>query len=248
MGHIKKQRTELDSSLEYWRSEVERRTTVNLTSSNTKSRKDVQNAQIALSRVEAKRVSLKAEEKELEERATFKSGEGEEGLTEFLGNDLSGDDWNTLDEAARDNGYESRSAYVRELLQSLPTIVGSASEAGKLPVKGAPASNWGRRPTQGTQGGQGSYERHGRGVRVTRTELERLEKESALFGISRSDYVRCLLLGDDPRKFGHHVGSSTAEDTRKRNSYFEESNGVGALEAQAWWHDHIRAIRRGASS
>ena len=160
------------------------------------------------------------------------------GLTKFIGSCFKPDEWELLDHRAKERGI-TRSALVRELLDGLPTfnpVLAGVSPWQKWEGERSPFR-------QATQGRKGNYTRESRGIRVSETTLKRLEREAGLFGLTTSDYVRAVVLGKDPRTFGHHVSAEYATEQLAAIQRVEEAENVEPQNVQAFWQERIRAER-----
>lgn len=182
------------------------------------------------------------EEAELEKmnyELTLQKRTRKSGKKQFLGVDLKQEEWDYLTQVAIDRGYSSRSELVRELLNGLPVI--RPFLAGTESVQHWDGTNtWGRQPTTGRKG---NYYREAHGVRVTEDELQRLEREAGLFGLTRSDYVRALVMGRDPRTFGYHISTIRREESLNVIAKAEQIAGVTEQNVQQYWAEAIRKER-----
>lgn len=160
----------------------------------------------------------------------------------FMGADLKASEWAILTEEAKALGYKSRSALIRKRLRDLPTIKSvEATSTKRQEWENGAGATWGRQPTTGAKG---NYERGSRGVRTDDATIERLEAEAEIFGITRSDYTRCLLLDLDPRSLGHHIGEKRAEELREKVGNREQNHTVTAQDTKTFWTDQVLEVRR----
>jgi len=240
LGHISQFKEQQQRKADYWQDEVERRAERLEASPSAVNRRNLSIAESALGKAQKKVEGFQQEEETILARRAEKSDEGKTASKDiFLAPDLRTDEWEELDRLAGE-GWESRSDLVRTRLLDLPAISkASAEQVGRQKFDGG-GNGWGRRPTQGTAG---KYLRESRGVRIDEETQERLNEEAAVFGITRSDYVRCLLFKQDPRKVGHHIGDKGAEVLQGNASYREELAGVDGAGAPAYWKGQIKAIR-----
>ena len=237
-SHIRKnhasklsRKVEAAKNLEFRKQQLEQK-------DNWETRRNLANAERLLAKAEAEFQDAEAEKMELDLRPTEKNHGKGKSLTKFIGSCLKPGEWEQLNHDARERGI-SRSELVRERLDGYPTInpvLAGVSPWQKWEGDRSPY----RQPTQGVKG---NYHRESRGVRVTEADLTRLEREAGLFGLKRSDYVRALVMGRDPRTFGYHISAEHAEEQLWMLETVEHAGRVEPQNVQAFWQERIQAER-----
>lgn len=243
VGHLRKARDTAEMKLDDWTAKVNQRRIIVENHDTKENRRNLERAEANVEAYTAKLASLVVEEAEAEARkaAAEANKQNTKALNQFLACELKPEEWELIREEAKALGYNSRSQLVRKRLTALPEI---------RSVEGAntPKQEWRgnksqfRQPTQGRNRLRG-YEREANGVRVDADTLERLDREAELFGISRSDYVRALLLDLDPRSLGHHVGRRRSEELQDFITLEEQGHIITAQDARTYWHNRILEVR-----
>lgn len=241
-SHIKMTLNQQKEKLDYWLIEVEQRKLQAENEPNALNRRKVRDGEKALEGQKEKISALDDELFEAEKRASQERKTRKPVHTSFLNADLRQDEWEQLNQEARLLGYRNRSQFIRARLTEMPTI--EASKAEDIPYLEIHGGNdTGGRPA--TEGVSGSYERGTRGVKLPPAELERLEAEADIFGISRSDYVRALILGQDPRKLGNHMADDRKASIKKNIIAWAEENAKagGGVSTTRFWKRAITEVR-----
>jgi hypothetical protein len=235
--HIRENYKKQQEAEELWASEVSVRRTQVAASPNRRTRQSLRVAEGALAKAKEKVEAARAEHQEQEDReAKIVKPQGNGQLTDFAATLFKGEEWEGLANEAAGRGI-SRSELIRERLGQLPRIT-ARTASPRPPVE---TKTHGRQPTDGTEG---IYRRETRGVRIPPEVLVRLDAEASLFGLSRSDYTRALVLELDPRRLGNHVGSSNAQTIAEQLQAHEAANNVTAADAASYWQEQVQDIRR----
>lgn len=199
----------------------------------------VDRARAALAKSNSKVEQAEAELADIELRKEKNVRGRGQSLNKFLGGCLKPEEWDAL-RAEATQKETTVSELVRERLNGYPAI--KPVLAGDRPWQ-----RWNDGATGGrripTQGGGNNYQRENQGVRVSETKLAQLEREAGLFGLTRSDYVRSLVMGVDPRTFGHHISTGYAENQIAHIKRVENINNVTPATAQEYWTEAIRKER-----
>lgn len=241
-SHIRQTLDQQIEKLDYWLIEVERRKAQAEEEPNALNRRKVRDGEKALQGQKEKVVALDDELLEAEKRASQEKKTRKPVHTSYLNADLRQDEWEQLNEEARLLGYKNRSHFIRARINEMPTI--EASRGEDLPYLQINGGNGtGGRPA--TEGVAGDYERGTRGVRLSPAELERLDAEANIFGLTRSDYVRALILGQDPRKLGHHMADGRREGIKKNVIAWAEENAKagGGVSTTRFWKRAVKEVR-----
>lgn len=210
---------------------------------NWQTERNLESARNMLAKAKVRLEQAEAAKMEFDLQPTEKNHGKGKGLDKFIGACFKPGEWERLDEEARARGI-NRSDLVRERLDGYPSInpvLAGVSPWQKWEGDRSPY----RQPTQGVKG---NYRRESRGVRVTEADLTRLEREAGLFGLKRSDYVRALVVGLDPRTYGHHISAENAEEQLAVIEQVEQAEKVEPQNVQAFWRERIQAERKLAAA
>lgn len=243
IGHLRKARDTAEAKLDDWTAKVNQRRIIVENHDTKENRRNLERAEANVETYTARLASLVVEEAEAEARraAAEANKQNTKALKQFLACELKPEEWELIREEAKALGYDSRSQLVRKRLTGLPEI--RSVEGAKTPKQ-----EWRgnqspyRQATQGKNRPQG-YEREANGVRVDADTLERLDREAELFGISRSDYVRALMLDLDPRSLGHHIGRKKSDELWEFITVEEQGHIITAQDARTYWHNRILEVR-----
>lgn len=246
LGHIRKQKASLESQLAYWEMELDYRTKRVEGAPNAENRNRVARVENRITSIRNKIDAVMLEEteaeirKEREAEARANAPVGQKKDKE-LGAYLKPGEWAELEAQARDYGL-TLSALVRKRLNEPPYIADVRSGVRtRVERKGHHAPF--RDATEGVND-NGEYHRGKRRIRVTEATNQRLTEEADLFGLTRSDYARCLLLDIDPRTFGHHLGDDTVEAQTRAFFQAEEAEGVDDESVKGFWLGKVGDVRQ----
>lgn len=235
-SHVEQDKTNALARLNKWREALPDREAAYQQHQTSKNLERLEAAKRNLKIEEEKVAAFTQELQKIKDRAGSATGSG---LAEFAGVNLKGSEWELLAAEAASAGV-SRSELVREKLDSLPVIapVGAAA----LPRPEYKGDNTiGRHPTNGVT--EGDYKRGPRGVRYDETNNARLKDEAAIFGLETSDYMRCLVMGLDPRSIGHHHKQEKADSLREKIEDLENPADVNPQTVQNFWHQKVQEVR-----
>lgn len=240
VGHLRSLQEKYNSDMDYWTSEVESRTAKVEQANTSRNRRDLRIAERKVDESINGLGTVAVEMAEAEARRAAAEKKEKRTKTTFVGADLKESEWALLTEEAKALGFSNRSELIRSRLQQLPEIRGVEAVSTPRQEWAGSGNPYGRNPTQGRKAG---YERENRGVRIDDGTLNRLEAEAEVFGLTRSDYTRCLLLDLDPRSLGHHIGKKNTEYIEGKLATQEEAHIITAQDAKTFWHDQVLEVR-----
>lgn len=245
LGHIRKQKTHLQQQLMVWQIEVQRREKIVEQQPTSRNRRDLQ---VATTRVETTHKKIdevlleetKAEMRKQEQAEAKAKQPVSQRKNKELGAYLKPGEWAELEAQARDYNIPL-STLVRKRLNEPPYIENVLSGVKTRVQRKGHHSSF-RDATEGVNDA-GMYQREKRRIRTTEATNQRLTEEAFLFGLTRSDYARCLLLDIDPRTFGYHLGDDQVEANTRMFRTAEESNGVSSEDVKGFWLERVGQVR-----
>lgn len=235
-GHVEQDKTNALARLKKWREALPVREAAYQQHQTSKNLERLEAAKRNLTIEEEKVAAFTKELEKIKDRGSRDTGSG---LSEFASVNLKGSEWEHLAAEAEEAGV-SRSELVRERLASFPVItpVGAAT-LPRPEYKGD--TTIGRHPTNGVT--EGDYKRGARGVRYDETNNARLKDEAAIFGLETSDYMRCLVMGLDPRSIGHHHKQEKADSLREKIEDLENPAELTPQTVERFWHEKVQQVR-----